>query len=214
MCRSSGRGCTVSPRAPASNARRPKRQTSGTPVRREFRNRAILFKFTLSLAIPGTLAPTRERLNVTRPATPRREWISSKGTNNNQAAFLDTAGWIFGRRVRNPVPRLLDMSNNLGPRVNFIVPGAGRLTRCDRCAGPGWGQRRSVSQSVIVSKRRSPVWQSKRSRICSLESKIQAFGITCSIAKKTNLRSLSKTKSPPLRSRNENFSGGHKPEGR
>src|SRR5260370_21100105 len=51
MWRSSGRGCMVSPSAPAPWAIRPKRSTSGTPVRRELRNSAILLRLTLSLAM-------------------------------------------------------------------------------------------------------------------------------------------------------------------
>src|ERR1700687_2098946 len=52
MWRSSGRGCTVSPSAPASCASRAKSPMSGTPVRRELRNSAILLRFTESRDMP------------------------------------------------------------------------------------------------------------------------------------------------------------------
>src|SRR5271169_7083022 len=45
----------VSPSAPASCAIRPKRTTSGTPVRRELRSSAILLRLTLSRGIGPTL---------------------------------------------------------------------------------------------------------------------------------------------------------------
>src|SRR5258708_39679829 len=49
--RSSGRGCTVRPSAPASCASRAKSRMSGTPVRRELRSSAILLRFTESRAM-------------------------------------------------------------------------------------------------------------------------------------------------------------------
>src|SRR5208282_5294668 len=57
MWRSSGRGCAVSPSAPASCAIRPKRNTSGTPVRRELRKSAILLRLTLRRGMAASLHP-------------------------------------------------------------------------------------------------------------------------------------------------------------
>jgi len=51
ICRSSGRGWTVMPSAPASCASAANRNTLGTAVRREFRRRATLFRLTLRRGI-------------------------------------------------------------------------------------------------------------------------------------------------------------------
>src|SRR5580765_4023276 len=67
MCRSSGRGCSVIPCAPAPTQRRAHERTLGMPIARVLRSVATLLRLTESLVISNL------ELDLRRPAARARE---------------------------------------------------------------------------------------------------------------------------------------------
>src|SRR5437762_14002428 len=94
MWRSSGRGWTVNPSAPASCAMPANFSTSGTPVCRELRRSATLLRLTLSRAISAVyvLSLPVTKLLTGFPAKAGIHFSAAREADQWVPAFAGTAG--------------------------------------------------------------------------------------------------------------------------